>query len=1483
MPDEQQARIARSRDGTGQPARLLPELDPDYVRVDERTTRDLLAFAAEYARELKYFGPDDNEQGDWTGFIDPRQGGGMMGAAHLDAAASYAAEPEKFSEEKSVLFSRPHFALFLAFLRLLDSTRSQLNTLTRRHLEFFYRDVLKMIRKPAVPDQVHVLVDLDSGTDELALPAGTALRAGKDSLGRELTYRTGRELIANQIEVAQISSLHADIEVIGIREASRQNLKHGTRSEAFVYMLRIALGQPDPGDPLPIDLTANPPLYPGVPPANQANPEVGFDALVQAGRLIAVVETGLGMPSFDDFRDLMNLRRLRKDGETANWIDINAFLVKTGKRHDQNFRINPKDSNAFEANVEAALDKRLDGLFDGLAEVDTMEEAYAAYVNRPREVEDFLKQALAPMLLDEFKAMMQIKVLMDNQWDQINRLVEEAGKHKNAKFTLSPEARASRNFDFKFTAAGLTFSGPGFVFSGSFDKYVDAFLSVERYFHMSAENYKYLVSLAPQGDAPAADEWAWDKAYEIVAAAHSEMIFARRRNALLRAAHPGNAPITDNVKALRDMLAVVLNEIVSPGELRQKLDALEVADRDRTYLVGIAEQREPSPDWAAVAKVLEIAQRNRENFKAPLAEKVEWRYLYPAGDATAVKVRPGAEVQPRWKTFGQGQQAREPVPQVSFGWAMASPLLVLGEGTRTVELTLGFSADPLDFDLAKILKLLNPPASTPLVAGFNPFLVEVSTDKGWLEPASSKLFWANDKMLGYPEVPGVNTADLHALSLSFTLAKGQPALAPATRGVHGIDSPEPVLRLMMKPVWNEQEKCYITGYQVLRNLVLIRARLMVSVNGLERLSLHNDQSLLDPQKPFEPFGIAPAAGSRLYIGHREIVAKRLDSLSFHIAWMGVPSNLATHYANYPGSLANASFNTKVALSDAGVLKDFSAPLPLFDTGDAAKPVAVKLTPPADQGNPDNAVADSTDVTEWNRYVVWELNSPDFQHAAYPNVALQKSLEMAAAIANKTPATLVAATYQVNPPYTPKIKSLSLDYTASAEVALEPTAAASTMRVFHVQPFGYNELKAEGAQPGCAFLPRYDFEGELHIGLRNVVAPQNVSLLFQVAEGSANPDLAPEPVRWSYLSGNRWLTLQDGSLLADATRGLINSGIIELSLKPAQPSTLLPEGLYWIRAAIARSSESVCDMVAIHPNAALATFDDDDNAADHLSVPLPPESIGGPVTPIGGVARVRQPYTSFGGKMAEQDASFYVRVSERLRHKRRALTAWDYERLVLEKFPRIYKVKCLRADPLAHPRDPGRVELVVIPDIRNRLQFDPFEPKAPADLIRDIETFLQDKIPPFASVKVKNAHYVSLKVRCGVRFVAGADVGFYRRRLIEELNRFLSPWAYEEGADLVIGGSIYANSIIDFIDRRDYVDYIAEFKLFTSEDGENFVFIPPPGATAQAEGYHASAARPDAILVASRQHEIDLIVDAGYQAEDFTGINYMRIELDFIVG
>ena len=161
------------RDGTNRSQLMLPAHQPDHVLVDERSTEDLLRFAQQYASMLRYFGGDNPNDTtlDWSGLFED---------VDLEQAVNYLNGSVPMSEQQAAPYARPHFALLLVFLELLGYTRHQLNSLSHRHLEFFYRDVLRIVGKPLVPDQVHVLVKLEPNTPKLRLAAGTTFAAGED-------------------------------------------------------------------------------------------------------------------------------------------------------------------------------------------------------------------------------------------------------------------------------------------------------------------------------------------------------------------------------------------------------------------------------------------------------------------------------------------------------------------------------------------------------------------------------------------------------------------------------------------------------------------------------------------------------------------------------------------------------------------------------------------------------------------------------------------------------------------------------------------------------------------------------------------------------------------------------------------------------------------------------------------------------------------------------------------------------------------------------------------------------------------------------------------------------------------------------------------------------------------------------------------------------------------------------------------------------
>jgi hypothetical protein len=1173
---------------------------------------------------------------------------------------------------------------------------------------------------------------------------------------------------------------------------------------------------------------------------------------------------------------MMQLKR-RRDQAAGEWNEINSILEKAGRTRlkDNDWTLNPADSRDFSANLVKAIGGALDFQHDGLPDVDTLDDLY--YERGRADVRAYIHAKLFLHDAADFDRMMYLKIRIDNEWREVNRILERAGRRKrrNPSYRLNPvnPANFSTNFNDalespSFAALNLTIL-PGI---SSVDAYYDAILRIESYFYMNAAQLGYILVVAEKTEQ-SATAGEWSNVYRLLGDAHKEKVYADRRRALQDAREGA----TTEAAGFNAMLRIALGKDAADPKKPSLLELQEFVRSalDYSFLEDVQKRLDKGAitgdEWAQVYRVVELAQRIRERLPEPVARRETWLNLYAASDAMSVVAAPAVEAgqKPRsWKTFGQRRPPvtqDHPLPGV-IGWAMSSPMLLLGQGKRTVTLTLGFNGG---FDAQALSALL---AREP-----QPFRIELSTEKGWL--ALTPTITVGDyKALS--EVPRALEKPLGAIQLSMSLDVDAAALAPPSREAAGIATAWPMLRLTLRQVWSEERKQFTAHYAAFRDLALAVVHVKAKVEGLTPLSVQSDEAVLNPKKPFEPFGTSPAVGSRFYVGDPELVIKRLDKLTFHVQWLGVPSNLATHYTNY-GVLG--SFTTRISLVDHHrelVLTE--PPVSLFASTDAAAPHAIELsdipgildkTSKTYRDEPLAELPARKEVSAWPRYLQWELTPTDFQHQVYPALATQKALAMAAAIGNGS-TTVVAADYQVKPPYTPRMKSLRVDYTSSTEVLVEEASRAD--RLFHVHPFGIGPMEAEAKGGKTRLLPRYDHEGELYIGVEGAKPPQVLSLLFQMAEGSSSPDLRPVPIEWSYLSGDRWLTLHNGNLLSDTTRGLIDSGIVEIALDPAAPSTRLPGDLYWIRAAIPYHADSVCDAVAIHAQAVSATFVDRGNAPDHYGQKLPARSITKLVERVPQIAAVEQPYPSRGGRAGEGERGFYTRVSERLRHKQRALTAWDYERLVLERFPEIYKVKCVPASAGQHPDSQGAVDIVVIPDLRGQSIANLFEPKASADLIADIDAYLADKCPAQARVHVRNAHYVQVKVRVGVRFQRGRDEGFYKKLLNEEISRFLSPWAYDEGADITIGAKIFANSIVDFIDERDYVDYVATIKLFSCEDGST---LPPPGAS---QGYFVATDRPDGVLVAAPQHEIDIIPDVGYLEQNFTGINYMKIELDFTV-
>lgn len=803
----------------------------------------------------------------------------------------------------------------------------------------------------------------------------------------------------------------------------------------------------------------------------------------------------------------------------------------------------------------------------------------------------------------------------------------------------------------------------------------------------------------------------------------------------------------------------------------------------------------------------------------------------------------GAELpkaEPKWYAFGH-----EDLPTARIGFAVASPVLRMREGTRKVKasLTLG------NVDSAKV-------NNSALEGAFEIF---VTGEKTWLGP-----YGPSSNIVG------------NVLSLEFDIAASETAVTDYNAAIHGYSygAQAPVMQVLLKS-GNPN-----FGYNDLKDLTVQKVKVYVEVNEVTSLVLESDGGALDPKKAFLPFGPQPAVGSRFIIGYSEALSKNLSEVSIKVQWKGAPSSFSTHYTNYGVTVSDGYFTASVSFADGGSWVEKKAGVKLFDPRTDSSvtltfsPGGASTSPAVSEGA--KVYALSTAGGEWAlnaairqvqlnpvfarfRTVVPEPRpgfitlslEKDFLHATYQ----VKYVENVMKYSKGQTATLVI----LNEPYTPTVQAISMSYKAHtddvniASPGLNDFASLDA-RFFHIRCFGQmREHRYQREQFGfvtdknVSLLPKYDNEGEFLISLSSLKARDSVSILFQVAEGSADPELEQEDVQWFALCDNYWKLLGTSEVVRDTTNQLLTSGVITFVI-PAEATaqnTIMPGGYLWLKAAIAENVKAVCQLIDVAANAVELEFTDNGNDPAHLSTALEAGRIKKLKTGLPAIKTAKQPYASFGGRSAESDMELNTRASERLRHKDRCITDWDYERVVLQEFPTVHKVKCI-----PHAKDgvwlsPGHVLIVVIPDLRNKNAIDPLQPRVDANTLSRIKAFLEMRVGMQVAVEVKNPRYQKIQLDFKVKFRTGYEFNFYSGVLKDDLTRFLSPWACETDRPLSFGGQVYKSVLLDFVEDLAYVDYVTDFKMYSyTGDFNDFADIN-----------EARPETPDAILVSDHNHLI----------------------------
>lgn len=757
--------------------------------------------------------------------------------------------------------------------------------------------------------------------------------------------------------------------------------------------------------------------------------------------------------------------------------------------------------------------------------------------------------------------------------------------------------------------------------------------------------------------------------------------------------------------------------------------------------------------------------------------------LYAANDAPTENVVAGNTLK-SWKTFGSADEKHT----ATIGFAISSPLLNLKEGRRRISMHL------------------------PGVENLNrtSLIAEYTSVKGWETAVIDTR-------------PGLDYTD-DKTAKGFLLVKldtGHPPLTPYNEKVHtaNMQTIHPVVRIK---ITDGSETQFSQAYHLLKNITFSKIKLTVSVTGAKNLVLQNDLGTIDPVKPFQPFGPLPVKHkSTLYIGNPDIFNQYLKSFHVAINWKGVPGNLAKYYEDWKPlpSYLPADFLTqwnqftqghppgKLFLLDFGkwellTLNEGAHYRNVLKQNKAATTNTFKTISTAIESsyNYNRPAAYTTDA-RWG-FAKIELRY-DFGHRYYAKLLTERVLEKV----NNAAATLPSQ------PYTPEFHSLHLDYVAEATIDV---TTENEHRFFHLHPFGHAEVKTAFQ----SLLPLYEEEGTLLIGLSGITEPQVVSILFQLQNDTGNPDSPigeANKISWYVLVENAWRKLDRLSdMQSDTTQGFTTTGLIKFIL-PADAfseHSLLTNGLVWIKASVHVHSDAYPLLLRLETQAIEAEFDDRGNDPYHLQAPLPAGSISKAETKIPGIKSVSQPFASYEGYMAEQNIHFITRVSERLRHKSRAWNIWDYERMLLDEFPQVYKIKCISHASTTAEYSVGQTLIIVLPNPANLNFQDPLKPRVSKSTIEDMKAFIRQYTSPFVHINIANPNYEAIRVECDVKLKKEYNnEAFYRTQLKSEISAFIAPWTANSSLNVSFGSRLFKSAIINFIEERPYIDYVTNFEVF----------------------------------------------------------------------
>ncbi len=806
----------------------------------------------------------------------------------------------------------------------------------------------------------------------------------------------------------------------------------------------------------------------------------------------------------------------------------------------------------------------------------------------------------------------------------------------------------------------------------------------------------------------------------------------------------------------------------------------------------------------------------------------------------------------------------------SPGFMIASASLLLREGKRVVTVTLEAENRPLttfitrrvdpaedafDFtsETAKYVRLID-----------NIFYLQISTADGW-------------KVLNHYTVRHAEDCR-DDLVIRFILPEDFPATAACEDETHNFCSDYPVLKVLLNL------DAWLYPYSWIKDFLLRRIRIHTCVEGVTNLLVYNELGRIDNSKPFQPFGLNTERGTWFAIGNYEMAVRPTLSLNVSIQWGQLPCDeygLKEYYEGYEAEIDNTSFRIRPRYLNDYNWRYSSATRQwyLFSSQpsrpDGTPGPSLPLSPntywkniPVDKMTPVTLPEDLYEysIQSKNGFVSFLLDEPaiGFGEKRYRYLFTERMMRQT--IKKKNHILL-------NPPIVPVIERITLDYEAEEIIDLRTHRTNDCNRFYHVFPLGCKQMFPNRENTSIPLIYKLESDANVILGLHHAKGGKFIRLYLDfVPVNREIADMELPRLRWYYGDGYSWRPMPDSVIENDTTRNLLTGGCIDFYL-PEDIDRYHSEqtGLVWIRAGIEDHADYIPDLAGIYVNVAELELEIDDPADDRWQAFRKTQKDIRPVRSIPGITAVKNISTFQGGREKETDRNKLIRISEYVTHRGRAVTPRDYERLTLQRFTVIEKVKCIPALDTKHQRA-GVVTVVVIPK-NDSIMLTEWRPKASSALILVIEEYLNRHVSATVEfVDVINPEYEELMIRCRVIFKRKYSSGASRRRLKELCDRMIAPWQpYKETPSFDY--FIRLQTVYDTIREQEYILSVDELSVIrlTEKKEEHYVIHEYNG-----EDEIIRPSEPYAIFVPAREHLFLMETETPF------GISEMTIDETFVV-